>query len=190
MLTLLGILGGLIFIIGDFPYIDDIFKSKTKPHRVSWLIFFILDLIFLINQYALHATNSLWLIYAWTSIAFLIFILSIKKGVGGFAKLDVLCLIGALIGLLFWALLKTPLISLYCNLIVSAIAFVPTIKKSYLDPSSETKISWFTAALAAVLATVSVGKLNYQLLALPILSFTATITIFGILVYKDSVRYN
>ncbi len=185
MLAIIGLMSGIIYIIGDIPYIRDIIRGKTKPHRVSWLIFLILNIIFLINQIALNATNSLWIIVAWIIVTLLVFLLSIKKGVGGFTKLDILCLFGVVVGLILWNIFDNPILSLMCNAIVSILAFIPTLIKTYIHPHTETSISWFTASLSSLLAAISVGTLDYKLL-LPSISFVACFTIFALSMQKKS----
>ena len=98
MYTILGILGGLLALISNIPYIRDILKKTTKPHRVTWGIFFLLNIIFLGNQLAAGATSSIWLVIAFTLSTLIIFSLSLKYGVGGTTKLDVMILIGSLVG--------------------------------------------------------------------------------------------
>ncbi|HEY4964112.1 MAG TPA: hypothetical protein VIH90_05445 [Candidatus Saccharimonadales bacterium] len=188
MFEFVGVLSGLIYIVGDIPYIKDVIKGRTKPQRISWALFFGLNVINLANQIALNAHSSLWLIYSWTLVTFIIFALSIKKGVGGKSRIDIICVSGAILGLILWALLKTPLASLYCNLLVGIIAFIPTIKKAYVSPGTETKISWLTATIAAVLSTISVGRGDSTLLLIPVCSAILSGTIFTILVVRGHKR--
>ncbi len=188
MFTFLGILGAFAFIAADIPYIRDTLRGETKPHRVSWFLFFVLNAINVANQAASGATNSLWVVIAATFITFVVFILSLKKGVGGFEKLDIVCLVGGLAGLVLWAILRTPVASLACNLIVVTIALAPTLKKAYLQPGSETKISWIIAALSDLAAAVSVGSLNYRLLLLPIHGFIIQLCVYIVLVTRDKQR--
>ncbi|MDB5163675.1 MAG: hypothetical protein JWS12_292 [Candidatus Saccharibacteria bacterium] len=185
MFALLGILGGLVFIVADIPYIRDILRGKTKPHRVSWFLFFILNATNVANQAASGATNSLWLPIAATIITFGIFVLSIKRGMGGFAKLDILCLVGALTGLLLWAVLKTPLASLLCNLAVATIAVIPTIKKAYSRPDTETHITYLIASISGIIAAISVGSWNYRLLLLPFHDFLIQFIIYLVLITRS-----
>ena len=190
MFSIIGIVGGLIFILGDIPYVLDTIKGKTKPHRTTWLIFFLLDLIYLFNQYALGATSSLYLVFAWTIMTLLIFILSIKNGIGGFEKLDLICLVGAITGLILWWVLKTPLLSVFCNILVSLIGYIPTYKKVYLKPYTETEISWLTSAVAAILSAVSIGSLNIKLLILPMYSFITTFSVFAFIKLRKNKLAN
>ncbi|HUD07312.1 MAG TPA: hypothetical protein VMR34_05500 [Candidatus Saccharimonadales bacterium] len=184
MFAIIGIIGGIIYILGDIPYILDTVKGKTKPHRISWLLFLTLNLIYLANQWSLGARSSLYLVVSWILITLVVFLLSIKKGVGGFAKLDILCLSGAIIGLLLWWILKTPLVSLYCNLLVSTLSYIPTVKKGYFKPNTETHLSWFTTSVAGIFGSISVGKLDAKLLVVPVYSVIVSTAIFSLLVIR------
>lgn len=177
----LGVLSGLVGILADIPYIYDTYRRQTQPHRVTWFIFFILNATYLANNAASGATNSLWLIAGWTITTLIIFLLSITKGVGGYAKLDIVVLVGAIIGLVLWWILGTPLASIVVNLVVSTIAFVPTYKKAFLDPGSETKITWFVGAIGSFLGALSVGKLDYVLLIFPVYALLAQGGVFAVL---------
>ncbi len=167
----LGILSGIIGVIADIPYIIDTYRRKTQPHRITWFLFFILNAISFANNATSGATNSLWLIAGWTLTTFVVFILSIKKGVGGYNKLDIAVLVGSIIGLLLWWILGTPLASIIANTIVATLAFIPTFKKAYVDPASETKITWSLCTLSSFIGILSVGKLDYVLLVYPVYSF-------------------
>jgi hypothetical protein len=168
--TFLGILSSLVFIAADLPYAIQTYKRKVQPHRVTWFIIFVLNVISFINQAASGASNSLWIFGAGVIATFSVFILSINRGVGGYSKVDIAALVGATIGLLLWWLLGTPLASIIATVVVSMIALVPTYIKSYHNPKSESKFPWLIASISTFLAAISVGKLDYRLLILPVYS--------------------
>lgn len=95
-----GFLSGLLPIISAYPYIRDILKRKTKPHRAAFLIWAVLGSIAFFAQLAKGATWSLLLpLGDTTSIVFILF-LSIRYGTGGLNRKDVGVLILAAIGLI------------------------------------------------------------------------------------------
>lgn len=181
----LGILSSLVFIAADLPYAIQTYKRKVQPHRVTWFIIFVLNIISFINQAASGASNSLWIFGAAVIGTFSIFILSISRGVGGYSKLDIAALVGAAIGLLLWWLLGTPLASIFSNIVVSIIALVPTYIKSYHNPKSEPKFPWLIAAVSTLLAAISVGKLDYKLLILPVYSTIVQAGLFILLAVRE-----
>lgn len=172
----------MLSFASSIPYIVDTIKKKTKPHRVTWGVFFLLNVIFLGNQLAAGATSSLWLVVAYTLSTFIIFSLSFKNGVGGTSRLDVIVLAGALIGVIIWQLLDAPLASVVANLVVALIASIPTYKKAWAQPKTETSISYFLNACGALLSAISVGSLNIVLLLLPMYAFFYQGSIYLILV--------
>jgi len=181
MLAIFGILSGLLSIISNIPYVIDIYKRKTQPHRVTWGIFFLLNIIYLANHISAGATNSLWLIVGFTVSTFIIFILSLKRGVGGSEKLDIFVLISALVGVVLWQITDNPTISIFANALSGIFAAIPTLKKAYIKPESETKIKWFIGIFAGIFAAISVGRLELPLLVLPLLTIIIQGSMFLIL---------
>ncbi len=168
MLEVFGLLSGVITTIGYLPYIKDIFGGTTKPHRVTWLVYAILGSIAVGSQFAKGATNSLWLPGIETLTTIIVFILSIKFGVGGFSKKDAIELAAAGLGLVAWYFTREAAVALYIVILVDAIGTLPTVEKAYKDPGSETISAWSLVTLGGTFAALSVGQLSFVLLAYPI----------------------
>ncbi len=164
----LGIVSSIIFLIGDLPYVIDTIKGKTKPQRTSWGIIFFLNSVGFANQWASGARNSLWLFGASVIMTGAIFFASLFKGVGGHAKLDFLVLAAALVGVGLWFVFDSPAVSVVVTWVVAIFSLLPTIAKAKKHPETETKITWLLGAISTLLAAISVGKLDWQLLLLPI----------------------
>ena len=162
--SILGILSAIIFIIGDIPYFKDAIKGPTKPHRVTWGIIFLVNIIGIANQYASGATDSIWLFWAATIATGSIFFASIFRGVGGHTKYDIIALILSLLGIVAWVIISNPLGSVIANILVSIIAVSPTIKKSKKDPKSETRIAYLLGTISSLLALISVNAWEINLL--------------------------
>lgn len=149
------------------PYVRDIFKGKTKPERISWLIWTILGLVALFAQLAKGGTFSTIFTAAQAAGDLFIFILGIKYGIGGLLKRDILALIGAAIGLILWYLTKEAAAALFIVIFVDALGVALTIIKSYEQPKTETVSSWVLTFIAGAFACFAVGSLNFILLAFP-----------------------
>ncbi len=156
-----------------FPYIRDILKKTTKPHRGSFLIWVLLGLIAIFSQAAKGATWSLMLPIADTLATLVIFALALPNGTGGLTKRDVSAIILAGIGLLAWHFTKQPLAALIIVIGVDAIGTILTVLKTYNDPASETFSSWLLASLGGLSAALAVGKLSFALLVYPLYIFIA-----------------
>ena len=168
MLQLFGLLSGLLYFFSYFPYIKDTLRGKTKPERASWFIWATLGSIAFFSQLAKGATDSLWLSGLGTLCAIIIFILSIRYGVGGFTKRDIIALIISGIGLLLWSITKEPAVALFLVIVVDGVGSYVTIIKSYNDPESETLITWIFDGTAGLLSMLAVGNFDLILLSYPI----------------------
>lgn len=187
MLEIIGVLGGLLAIAGSIPYMLDTYKKKIAPHRITWGIFTLVDIIAIANQLAAGATNSAWLVVGFALANLTIFVLSLRYGVGGTEKLDVVVLCGAVLGVVAWQISGNPIASIIANLIVITLALSPTYKKGWIDPESETSTVFFWGAIASLLAAISVGKLDYILLLIPVYTFVIQGVLFLILVLPRSL---
>jgi hypothetical protein len=176
---ILGILSALVFLAGDVPYLSDTIKGKTKPHRITWGVVTLLNVIGFANQWASGASNSLWLFGAGVLMVGAIFIASLWKGVGGHTRQDMVSLTISLIGVGLWLIFDSPLLSILANILVAAVALLPSYAKAKRAPETETGIAWIGGAVSSLLAAISVGELNPQLLLLPV----AAVFFNGYMVY-------
>lgn len=180
----IGIASALLFVAGDIPYVLDTYRGKTKPHRVTWGIVALLNAIGFANQYAYGATNSLWLFGAGVVMTAVIFMGTLRNGTGGKSRTDIICLVIALLGVIFWVFFKTPLFSVFANILADIAALWPTFIKARNNPETETRISWLIGTISVLLDAVSVGKLDWSLLLLPV----ASAVMQGYMIYLLYIR--
>jgi hypothetical protein len=168
MFQTLGIIGGLLALLGVFPYVSDILKRKVKPQRATFFIWSVLGLIAVFSQFAKGASNSLWLPSLETLGSLVIFLLSIPYGVGGFGKRDYITLSIAVFGLVVWYFTKEAVIALYLVILVDAAGLYLELHKTYLHPETETYTAWVFAAIGGVFTALAVGNWSFILLSYPI----------------------
>lgn len=167
MKELFALVSAILILLAAPPYVIDTLKGKTKPERVTWLIFSILGLIAFISQLSLGASWSLVFSGLDTAASMLVFGLSIKYGVGGHTKLDIGALVIASIGVVLAIAAKQPIISLLGVIVADLSGMLLSIKKVYLDPSSETTISWLLVGTASLFGLLAAGELSVGILLYP-----------------------
>jgi hypothetical protein len=79
-------------------------------------------------------------------------LMSIKWGMGGWAKTDILCLIIALVGIVLWRLTDNPALGLYGAVTADLAGMIPALIKTYHLPETEYWLS-YAFDLAAILLT-------------------------------------
>jgi hypothetical protein len=167
MLWLFGIVSGLLQAGACVPYVRDILAGKTTPHRGTWAIWCSLSLIVLLSQRADGGAWSLLMAVSQLLGTCLILLLSIRRGVGGTSRLDILLLTIAALGVVGWYVAGDPTIATLCVVLSDLVAVVMMMPKTYADPYSETLSAYVMSALSGACALVAVGSLDFGLIVYP-----------------------
>lgn len=123
--------------ISPIVYAKAILDGKAKPHRTTRLLILVISIIAAIALFAQHSNVTIWLAVISVLQALLIFALSLKRGMGGWAKLDIFCLFIALFGILLWKTTSNPALALFAAIGADFIGSVPSIVKTYRFPKTE-----------------------------------------------------
>jgi uncharacterized membrane protein len=180
-----GILAGLLGVICFVPYLRDIFKKETTPHSYSWLIWAILQTIGVVAIIVGHGGYYGTLgIAAGALFCLTIFLLSLKYGTKNITKLDTFSFVMALVAILIWVFTKTPLYSVILISLIDFIGFIPTMRKGYEQPETETASTFFIASISNVFALLALSAYSISTtLYLCSLIFTNTLFVI-ILLYR------
>jgi hypothetical protein len=176
---LFGILSGVVILFGGPPYLFDILKGKTKPQRTTWFIWSVLGIISFTSQLKLGAHWSLVYIGLNAAGNLAVFLLSLKYGTGGWQKLDILALVIATVGVIIALGVDSPLVALLGSILADFSGTSLTLYKTYLQPSTETTITWFFLGTSSLFAAFAVGKWDPSLLLYPVY---LSIVTYGVIV--------
>jgi hypothetical protein len=92
-----------------------------------------------------------------------VIILSLKKGKRDITTSDTIVAILALIAIGFWLIAKQPIVSVILTVIADLLSFVPTVRKSWNKPHTETLSLYVTNTLRFTIALTAVK--HYTILA-------------------------
>jgi hypothetical protein len=164
----LGIVAGIVTLLGFPPYIRSILQHKTKPHRATYGIWSVVGIVTAAGYIASGARTTIWVGVIYAILTTVIFLMSFKYGVGGIAKLDIICLIGALIGIILWISTKNPLTALYIGVAIEFLGTVPTFKKAYFQPETEDTLAWVIDNIGAFINLFALTSFSLHLLIYPL----------------------
>lgn len=153
-------LAAIVFtFVSYLPYLLSIGKKQTKPHIYSWLVWLLDAFIIFALQITHGAGTGAYVTLAAGLMCLLVLILTItKKGKSEITHLDTFFLILAIIALGIWLFAKQPLISALLITFVDFLGFVPTVRKSWKKPFSETPYFYAINTLRFVLAIVALQE--------------------------------
>lgn len=157
-----GIIAGIIGLTCFIPYLIDIFRRKTKPHIYSWLIWSITQSTAVIAMIVGNAQYGSLGLAVGSLFCISIFFLSFKYGTKDITRFDTFCLIGAIFAVILWIVQKNPLYSVTLITIIDSIGFIPTYRKSYIDPYSETILFYLLTAASNFFAIIAIA--NYTII--------------------------
>lgn len=165
---LIAIIASVLAFVGNISYLKDIFKGTVKPHPYTWFIWSIVSMTTFFGGIAKGAgigALPTGIAEAFTIIIFIFslhyFFVGKKKGeIGHIRKVDNYFLTIALVGLIPWALTKDPTISVIIVVLIDVVAFIPTLRKTWMHPKTEEPLLYGMNVSRHVLTLFSLGAYN------------------------------
>ncbi|HEY3613291.1 MAG TPA: hypothetical protein VGK92_06270, partial [Gaiellales bacterium] len=133
-----GILAGILQLVATAPYLRDVLRGTTTPQRSTWTIWMTLSLVVLSSQWASGASWSLVLICGQVVSCAAIFLLSLRRGVGGVSPLELALLGIAALGVIGWQVADDPTVATCSVVAADLIAVALMLPKTFRNPRSET----------------------------------------------------
>lgn len=142
MKNLIGVIAVLLTFVGYVPYLKDTIRGKTKPHAYSWFIWGFVTLIAYTLQVSENAGAGSLVTLAAAIVSFVIFGLGMKLGNKDITRSDTVFFILALLSLVIWVFAKQPVVSVIFVSLIDILGFIPTIRKSWNQPFTETLFTY------------------------------------------------
>lgn len=181
------IIASILAIFGNVPYLRDIIKRKIQPHPYTWLVWSIVSCIIFFGQVAKGAGIGALPTAASEVFTIIIFFFSLRHGFKNIKKIDTLFLIIALLGIIPWLLTNDPTISVIIAVSIDLVAFMPTIRKTFLQPETESPILYGTNVLRHILMLISLKAYNIAT-TLHSIAMITTNTIMTVLILRKNKK--
>jgi hypothetical protein len=150
------VISTVLVLVSPLVYIHSIVKGSTRPHRTTRFVLMVITLLSALSLVSAYKEAAFWLAAASAVQGLVVFLLSIKKGMGGWARLDVACLLIALIGIILWQMSGEAIVGLYASIIADLVGCIPTFAKAYKLPDTE---DWRFFAIDTVASVLSIAAL-------------------------------
>ena len=156
MSNLFIIISSILALISPLVYSYSILKGEAKPHRITRLILLIITSLTTLSLLFQGNRVAIYLAFVSTIQSILIFGLSIKYGMGGYFKSDILCFIFALTGIILWKITKNPVVALYFAIFADFTGMIPAIVKTYYNPKTEVWTFFLLDVFAALFSLLAI----------------------------------
>lgn len=159
------VVSALISVAGAFAYIRDTSLGKTKPNKVSWLLWAVIPLTAVAA--AISAGADIWptvRIFLAGFLPLVILIVSFfnPQSYWKLSTFDFICGGISLLAVLLWGFTSSPLLAIVLLALADAFASLPTIIKAWKFPETETGLTYFASLVAVLLVLPSIPVWNIE----------------------------
>jgi hypothetical protein len=178
----------VITAVGTIPYIIDILKRKTKPRIVSWGVWCVITAIAAFASFSDHQYPAGFLMLAATIQTIFVVVLGYRNGDKTFETLDIVCLVGAALGLLAWWLSGSPALAVIITVAIDFIGAIPSIVHSWKRPYEETWVAFFCSGLGGIATVLAAQDWTITSVLYPLYIVVANIVFVAVIIgRKDRV---
>jgi len=165
---LIAVASVIALIAGIVPYIFDVLAKRARPNIVSFGGWTLLTVIGSAAQIAKGADLSVVVPIISSIGTGIVFLLAIRYGYTKFNLVDKISIPLALLAMALWLITNEPLTALILSVIADGIVAIPTLVKTYRDPTSETPFPWFMFAIGSALGIAALSNFDLHNILFPI----------------------
>lgn len=182
---LLVILGSAANFAGSAIYAKDTYLGHTKPNRITFVMWSLAP--FIGSAAAIYENGWQWSVLpVFTAglcpLTILICSFMTKEAYWKLHVSDYACGFLSLMALVLWQTTQQPSIAILFAILSDGLAAVPTLKKSWTNPETETPIAYIGGAIAPASSFLVIQTWAFSEVAFPAylfaISFTIALTIY------------
>ncbi len=178
------ILSVVATICGIVPYLIDVIKGKTKPRVISWLVWSCLTGVSFLASLFEGQYPTAVLMFCSFVVTFAVVILGWKKQPKIISKLDVVCLVGAIVGAILWVVFNSPAMAVIAMVLIDFVGGIPTQIHCWQKPQEETLIMFVMSGIGALFTLLAVQEWRITAVAFPLFLLVINIEYIFVLITR------
>jgi len=163
------IIGSSLDTVGAVVYLKDMIKGRAQPNKATWLLWSFSASISFVSSVAegLGIVSVLAFVAVINSLIVLIPSFFLEKGYWKLEPVDYFMGLFSLLAIILWVATNDPFLALVFSIIADAFAYVPTYRKSWSNPESESLTSFCFGALAGLVVLLSLPVYSLEVILFP-----------------------
>lgn len=184
MKDIISVIAVVLTFVGYVPYIMDTIKGKTKPHIYSWFLWaFVTFIVFALQVFGKAGVGA-FVTLATALLCLTIFLLGMREGQKDITKFDTATFLVSLIAIGIWVFAKQPVVSVILITTINTLANLPTIRKSWKKPYSETLLTWMLGGVRNFLGIVALENYSVLTWLYPVSSLLVNVLFSSMLIIR------
>ena len=155
-------LAALLSLIGAWGYIRHTLAGSTSPNRVTWGLWAIEGILAFAVEIQQHVGLAAVMTLMLGLVPLVVVFVSFKNphSVWKIGRFDVFCGLISLSGLVFWCFVNQPTVALVSFVAADQIAALPTLRKAWLAPETESARVFFLGFLNCAITIMTLKHLT------------------------------
>lgn len=144
-------LAAVIAFYGVYDYVRSTLRGDTRPNRVSWGLWGLEGVLAFVDEVQQHVGLAAIMTLVFGVVPIIVVIASFwsRHGVWKIDAFDIVCGIISLLGIVFWGVVGQATIALIAFISADQVAALPTIRKSWRAPETESSKIFVTGVFNA-----------------------------------------
>ena len=150
-------LAAFLSLVGAYGYLANTLRGTTSPHRITWSLWGLEGVLaFVVEvQQRVGLTSLMTLMLGLIPLLVVAASFRNPNNAWRISRFDFGCGIVSLLGLVFWGLVHESTVALVSFVVADQIAALPTLRKSWLVPASESSGVFFMGVLNTGIALLT-----------------------------------
>jgi hypothetical protein len=163
-------LGAAVSVAGTTAYLRDTLRGTTQPNRVTWLLWAVAPLL----AFAVELRSGVGLralpTFMVGFLPLLVFVASFVNpaALWRIGPLDYLCGALSVLGTVGWLVTRSGVVAIVAAMVADFLAAVPTLRKSWTHPESETLATYAAAMANSAILLLTVDRWTTPVVAFPL----------------------
>jgi hypothetical protein len=184
-------LAALLSVVGAWSYVRDTLRGVTSPNRVTWSLWGVEGVLAFAVEVQQHVGLASLMTLMLGLVPCVVVFVSFRNphGVWRIGAFDVCCGAISLAGLVFWGFVDQPTAALVSFVVADQVAALPTIRKSWLAPSTESPRVFFMGFMNCAITLLTLKTMTTAGVLFPGAILVADLVIGLLIVSRAGPRY-
>lgn len=149
-------------VLGAYGYVRDTLRGTTAPNRVTWSLWGVEGVLAALNEVQQHVGLAAIMTLMLGLVPIVVVVASFRNphGVWSIGPFDVVCGLISLTGLFAWLFVHEATLALVTFVVADQIAALPTLRKSWFAPATESPRVFFLGALNCFITILTLPALT------------------------------
>ena len=155
-------LAAVLSLVGAYGYIRDTLHGDTSPNRVTWSLWGVEGVLAFFVEIQQHVglASLMTLMLGLVPCAVVVASFRNRNAVWKLGAFDAVCGAVSVGGLVFWAFVNEPTVALVSFVVADQMAALPTVRKSWLAPSTESPRLFFLGSTNCAITVLTLTKVT------------------------------